>query len=243
MPVLAFRHVAHEPLGRLATVLDERSIAWHFVDLWGAPPAVLPVDDAQALIIMGGPMSVNDPLPWLREEERCILRALSVGVPVLGICLGAQLLAKCLGARVYPMRRKEIGWHPVRLTEVGLSDPLLRDRAPGFLTFHWHGETFDLPAGARHLAASDLCTNQAFAVGSNIYGLQFHPEVEPPTIEHWCREDERCGSLREATEPVEPYANQQKMHKFAQEVFGRWCDSIVAPVIFPEPSNKLGGSW
>src|ERR1700722_9774407 len=107
MAVLVFRHVPFEPLGRIADALDSRGIEWHYVDLWQSVDEPLPVDQGQALISMGGPMSVNDSLPCLRQEERYLTHAISSGVPVLGVCLGAQLLAKCLGSRIYPMKQKE----------------------------------------------------------------------------------------------------------------------------------------
>jgi GMP synthase (glutamine-hydrolysing) len=206
--------------------LDLRGIEWRYVDLWTSPedPAV---DQAQALVVMGGPMSVNDPLPWLRQEERYLVRAISSGVPVLGVCLGAQLLAKCLGARVYPMGHKEIGWHPVRFTEAGLTDPLLQGLASEETLFHWHGETFELPADCQRLAGSDLCANQGFRSGSSLYGLQFHPEVTPQIIESWCREDAACGDAREADGPIDPWANQQRTRQIAAQVFGRWCDLVA----------------
>jgi len=225
--VLAFRHVPFEPLGRIADALNDRQIEWRYIDLWATPDEDLQVDQAQALVFMGGPMSVNDPLPWLRQEERYILRAISSGVPVLGICLGAQLLAKSLGARVYPMARKEIGWHPVRLTAAGQCDPLLQGLPVEEVTFHWHGETFDLPPGAEKLAESDLCANQAFRLGSNLYGLQFHPEVTPEIIGSWYREDENCGDLREVEHPFDPAAHQPRMQAVAAQVFGRWCDQLL----------------
>jgi GMP synthase (glutamine-hydrolysing) len=172
-------------------------------------------------------MSVNDSLPWLRQEERFLTAAISSGVPVLGICLGAQLLAKCLGARVYPMRHKEIGWYPVNFTEAGLGDPLFEGLDADETVFQWHGDTFDLPAGAVHLAASELCANQAFRAGANLYGLQFHPEVTPEIIASWCLEDATCGDLREVEAPIDPTAHEQRMTVMAAHVFGRWCDLVA----------------
>jgi GMP synthase-like glutamine amidotransferase len=228
MAVLVFRHGPNEPLGRLADVLNSRSIEWCYVDLWNLPDESLPVDLAQAVVSMGGPMSVNDSLPWLRLEERYMVHAMSCGVPVLGICLGAQLLAKSLGARVRAMRRKEIGWHPVRLREAALSDPLFAGLQPVEMEFHWHGDTFELPPGAEWLAESELCPHQAFRVGADLYGLQFHPEVTPGIISSWCREDESCGELREAEGPIDPEAHQIRMGEIAEHLFGRWCDLIAA---------------
>jgi GMP synthase-like glutamine amidotransferase len=211
----------------IADALDVRGIEWRYVDLWASTEPNLEIDNAQALIFMGGPMSVNDPLPWLRIEERCIVRAISSGVPVLGICLGAQLLAKCLGARVYPMGHKEIGWFPVRFTDAAREDPLLQGLQSEETMFHWHGETFDLPAGAERLAESDLCINQAFRLGAHLYGLQFHPEVTPEMIAAWCRQDANCGDLRETDGPIDADANRDRMRELAGHIFGRWCDLVA----------------
>ena len=213
MPVLVFRQQTSASLGRIADALDLRGIEWQYVDLWAAPEPELSIETAQALVSLGGDMSVNDPLPWLREQERYIIRAISSGVPVLGVCLGAQLLAKCLGARVYPMGHTEIGWCALRYSPAASTDPLFASRPAEEPVFHWHGETFDLPSGAEHLAASDLCANQAFRWGSNVYGVQFHPEVTPEMIAAW-------GGAN-------PHAHQQSAQEFAEQVFGRWCDLLV----------------
>lgn len=227
MAVLIFRHVPLEPAGRICDSLDERGIEWRYVDLWRSFDHLLPVDQAQALVSMGGPMSVNDPLPWLRQEEQYLTRAICGGVPVLGICLGAQLLAKCLGAQVKPMPGKEIGWYPVRLREPAMEDPLFRGLQREETVFHWHGETFGLPAGAEWLVESDLCGNQAFRHGSNLYGLQFHPEVTPEMIDLWCREDANCGDLREAEGPIDPEAHAGRLEQIAKHLFGHWCKLIA----------------
>ena len=172
-------------------------------------------------------MSVNDPLPWLRQEERYITQAVASGVPILGICLGAQLLARCLGARVYPMGHKEIGWYPVRFTEAAQDDAMFAGMPREEMMFHWHGETFHLPPGAEKLAESDLCPNQAFRCGAGLYGLQFHPEVTPEIIASWCREDANCGDLREAKGPIDAEAHAERMRAVAHQVFGRWCDTVI----------------
>lgn len=137
------------------------------------------------LIVMGGPMGVGDEAayPWLAPEKRCIRAAIDAGKTVLGICLGAQLIASALGAAVYPAPAKEIGWHPVRRSDIGRDHPLLAAMPDEFTVFHWHGDTFDLPAGAQLLASSEGCRHQAFIVGDRVVGLQFHFEVTPQGVE------------------------------------------------------------
>ena len=139
------------------------------------------VDDVQFLVVMGGPMSVNDEdrFPWLVAEKQFIRRAVGSGKPVLGVCLGAQLIASALGARVYPHHCKEIGWFPV--SAVAADGSGLFCFPPQLDAFHWHGETFDLPSGAVRLARSEGCENQAFQLGRCVIGLQFHLETTPAT--------------------------------------------------------------
>ncbi|PKN39358.1 MAG: amidotransferase [Deltaproteobacteria bacterium HGW-Deltaproteobacteria-2] len=131
------------------------------------------------LVIMGGPMSVNDEntFPWLVSEKQFICKAINSGNPVLGICLGAQLIASAMDARVYRNSEKEIGWFPIE--GVASTDRSIFNFPPSMKVFHWHGETFDLPSGAAHLAKSDGCENQAFQIGKSVIGLQFHLETTP----------------------------------------------------------------
>jgi GMP synthase (glutamine-hydrolysing) len=139
----------------------------------------LPGEDSfDGLLIMGGPMNVDDwdAHPWLGPERDFIGRAVAGGRPVLGICLGAQLIASTLGSAVYPRRPKEIGLFDIHLTDAGQADPLLGFLGSTAEVFHWHGDTFDLPKRAMHLAESERFVNQAFRVGESVYGLQFHFE-------------------------------------------------------------------
>jgi len=181
------------------------------------------VSTAAGLIFMGGPMSANDDLAYLRHEIACIRQAVDRGQPVLGVCLGSQLLAKALGARVYKNSAKEIGWFDVELTDSGRRDPVLSGLDSPETVFHWHGETFDLPDGADWLAYSEQCRHQAFRVGSITYGLQFHLEVTPEMIADWCRQDENCGDVRELGAPLDPCFHQERLAALSRLVFGRWC--------------------
>ena len=223
MRVLAFRHTRSDDLGLIADALNVHGIACECADLYASPAAEFRADQAEALIFMGGPMSANDDLPYLRREIQFIQDAVERGRPVLGVCLGAQLIAKALGARVYKNAVKEIGWAPVTFTEAGDRDILFRGLQGSETIFHWHGETFDLPAGAELLASSAGCRNQAFRFGDRVYGLQFHLEVTPSMIVEWCREDQVCGDAREATQPIDAHANAARTEELARLVFGRWC--------------------
>ncbi len=134
-------------------------------------------EEVDLLIVLGGPMSVNDEqvFPWLVQEKAFVRRFIETGKPVLGVCLGAQLIATVAGAKVYPNRTKEIGWFPIQ-AEPGIDESMFRFPA-ALEVFHWHGETFDLPAGATRLARSEACENQAFQLGASVIGLQFHLET------------------------------------------------------------------
>jgi GMP synthase-like glutamine amidotransferase len=172
------QHVPFEHPAGIATWARQRGHLLAGCRLYRGQP--LPsLRDLDWLVIMGGPMSVHDEraYPWLVEEKRLIERAIKAGKRVLGVCLGAQLVADVLGARVYRNRHKEIGWFPVHLTGQATSSNLLVGFPQTFPAFHWHGETFDIPAGARHLAKSEACRNQAFELGGRVLGLQFHLEV------------------------------------------------------------------
>jgi GMP synthase-like glutamine amidotransferase len=227
MRVLAFRHVPFEHLGRIEPELERRGIGIDYADLY-QPGAIEPEPaHYDGLIFMGGAMSVNDGLPYLEKEARWIAQAVAAGRPVLGVCLGAQLIAKALGARVYPLPVKEIGWFEIELTGEGAADPLFAGAAQRETVFQWHGETFDLPPGARWLASSPACRHQAFRIGASAYALQFHLEVTPEMIADWCSQDLNCGDMREVRSPIDSTHNAPRLKALAQQVFGRWCDLLA----------------
>lgn len=189
MKLLVLQHVAHELLGTLNPLLKRAGFRIRYVNFARHPDAQPSLDGYDGLIVLGGPMSVNDAprLPHLTTELHLIEDALRREIPVLGICLGAQLIAKTLGANVYRNPEKEIGWYDVSPTDHAGSDPLLAPLENTEKIFQWHGETFDIPHSTSHLAFSTLCANQAFRYGSRVYGFQFHMEVDEPMIHRWLR--------------------------------------------------------
>jgi len=194
---MRLHYLQHVPFETPRAILDwarERGFSLSATRFFAGEP--LPEELPDFLVIMGGPMSVHDEgeYPWLREEKAFVKRALSAGIPVLGVCLGAQLMAEALGARVYKGRFREIGWFPVELTEEARSHPLFEGLPRRFMAFHWHGETFDLPEGALHAARSEGCLHQAFLWEGRALALQFHLEMTPEGAEDLlknCPEDLR----------------------------------------------------
>ena len=222
MKVLAFRHVGFEGAGRIASVLAERNIQLDYADLYVPGTPVPDVAGYAALIFLGGPMSANDDLPFLRREIELLAQATAADRPVLGICLGAQLLARSLGARVYRNPVKEIGWFDLHFTPAAARDALFAGLQTSTV-FQWHGETFDLPPGAEWLASSVRCRHQAFRFGTRQYALQFHLEVTPAMIADWCRQQENCGDIRDLDGPLDPHSHSTESASLAELVFSRWC--------------------
>ena len=185
MRAVCLQHVSFEGPGAFAAALMKHgsSIECHLV-----PKKGLPQDSGDLLIVIGGPMSVNDPDPWIAEETTFIRSTLVSGTPVVGICLGSQFMAKALGAVVRPGKALEIGMTPIRITKDGQSDPVFGSGPEAFDVFEWHGEVFDLPKDCVPLAGSALAPLQAFRYGSRAYGLLFHLEMEPTGIDALCRE-------------------------------------------------------
>jgi GMP synthase (glutamine-hydrolysing) len=185
--VLVFQHVAHKILGTLNPTLKGSGLNMRYVNFERTPDDKPSVQKYNGLIILGGHMGVYeaDKYKHIKVEMQLIEEALKKEIPILGICLGAQLLAHVLGAEVKKNHEKEIGWCNVDLTEDGLKDPLLSHFKPREKIFQLHGDTFDIPKSAVHLAKSDVCNGQAFRYGDKVYGLQFHLEVDQPMIQRW----------------------------------------------------------
>lgn len=238
MKVLVLQHIACEPPGVYEDVLRERGASIHRVELDEGEP--LPdYRDFAAIVCMGGPMSATDDteLPWLRGEKRFIAEAVQAGTPFWGVCLGVQLLAASLGARVYPGPSPEVGILPVSLTLEGLDDPVFADLPRDLLTLQWHGDTFDLPHDAVRLAGSPAYPNQAFRV-RRAYGVQFHIEVSPEMAREWAEVPAYAESLERVLGPgaldrliAQLEVDADTMLGHARGLFERWLDvSVASPV-------------
>lgn len=185
-PVLVFRHSATEGPGYFATFLDRHGIDWRLVKLDEGERVPASAEGLAGIAFMGGPMSVNDDLPWTRPALALIRDAVKRSVPVIGHCLGGQLLAKALGGVVGPNPVKEIGWHRVDLEATPLAREWLGLDVPAFTTFQWHGETFTLPPGAERILRGEHCANQAYVVDGRHLGMQCHVEMTPELVRSWC---------------------------------------------------------
>ena len=224
MNVQVLQHVSFEDIGSMAPWLaEQRASVGHtrFHEDSARLPAVKGLD---LVIVMGGPMSVNDEAayPWLKVEKRFVREAVERGTPLIGICLGAQLLANTFGARVYPNREREIGWYPIKA--VASVEEVFRFPTQANV-FHWHGETFDLPDGAVPLASSEACDNQAFQLGRRAIGLQFHLETTPESAAELirnCRNELTVGAFvqSEAALSATPASVYARVNRLMNDVLG-----------------------
>jgi GMP synthase (glutamine-hydrolysing) len=248
--ILVFQHVAAEPLGTLDPLIRARGHRIRFVNFEREPDAQPDVDRYRGLIVLGGPMNVEDQArrPHLRTELRAIERMLELDRPVLGICLGAQLLAHALGAQVARAQRPEIGWYSLHPTAAGRSDPVLAPLGDRAQVFQWHGCRFDIPRDAVHLARSDDCEQQAFRWGANAYGFQFHLEMDQPLVERWLatpayRDELAASGLRHDAEAIRAQtgAHIAALQQRADAVFNGFLDLIGRPQRrYTLPSREFG---
>lgn len=229
--VWVLQHAECETLGIIANALENEGVTAEYIRAFDGQPVPQDMGDASGLIVMGGPMGVyqRDTYPHLSDELRLIEHALQTDIPILGVCLGSQLLAAALGAPVTPGPRKEIGWYPVSLTEGAQEDALLDGIQSPFTAFHWHGDVYTLPHGAVPLASSEMTAYQAFRYGNNAYGFLFHMETTAAIATEMTRIF--ANELHEAG--VEPSTIQSgvKAHLSALNavgatVFGRWAETL-----------------
>jgi GMP synthase (glutamine-hydrolysing) len=227
MRIHCLQHVPYEGLGLItewARIKQHALSTTHFYKEETLPGS----EDFDALVVMGGPMGAGDDgrYPWLTSEKRFIEQAIEENKPILGICLGAQLLALVLGAGVFPNLHKEIGWFPVTFTDEARQSSIVAPPCRQLTVFHWHGDTFDLPRGAVRIAESEACSNQAFVCGPKVLGLQFHLEFTRAGIRELirnCAEDLTEGSYIQS--PTEMLAGSKRF-KAANAALNRILDRI-----------------
>ena len=233
-PVAIFRHSPTEGPGYFATYLDDRGLPWRLVALDCGEAVPAGVEAFSGLVFMGGPMSVNDDLPWIAPVLELIRTAIAAGVPVLGQCLGGQLMAKAFGGSVGRNAVKEIGWGEVEVADNPQARAWFGPDLTHFESFHWHGETFTIPPGAVRIMGNRNCENQGFVAGKNL-GLQCHMEMTEQLIESWCKTgaDEIAGSRDSpAVQPPEQIKGKMEekivaMRRVADRLYDHWVEGLT----------------
>jgi GMP synthase (glutamine-hydrolysing) len=237
--VLAIRHVHFEDLGSIEPLFRERGYEVRYVDATTDGLVNLDPSESDLMVFLGGPIGAFDDAtyPFIVHEVSLMRRRLEAKLPVVGICLGAQLMARAMGAKVYPMGVKEIGFSPLTLTSDGADSPLSAIGDTPVL--HWHGDQFDIPPGATRLAGTAICPNQAFSAGHYALGLQFHIEADLATIERWLvGHANELGQARIDPRAIRDEARQLqgKLAQVAVDVMKRWLDAARLPDA-PIPAN------
>lgn len=231
-PVYIFRHISYEGPGYLAKALDKNGIPYQTVAIDQGDRVPDSLEDISGLIFMGGSMSVNDSLPWIEEELRLIRLAAERRIPVLGHCLGGQLISKALGGSIRRNPVKEIGWLPVERIENEAARRWLGNLPQRFEAFHWHGETFTIPEGATPILQSIYCHNQAFVL-DNILALQCHVEMTPDMVIEWAQKN--AHELRHPAKSVQSAEEMttnlkcrvDKLRSVADTLYGMWLSSLA----------------
>jgi GMP synthase (glutamine-hydrolysing) len=222
---LIVRHTTFEGAAGFRLPIEQAGYDFHRIDV--SDPAFGELDwlDPELVLVMGGPMGVyeRETYPWIDREITGLALRIAAGRATLGVCLGSQLIAAALGARVYQAPVKEVGFAPVEVTGAGLQSPLRH--LDGVPLLHWHGDTFDLPAGAERLAQTDNCANQAFRIGDSLLALQFHPEMgEDPRFAEWLQDEDYIRSA--GTEPATLKADHNRLGSAAvaagRVMLGEW---------------------
>lgn len=231
-PVRIFRHITCEGPGYFADVLDHYNIPFELIriDQGETPPSG--ISDVSALVFMGGPMSVNDDLPWIKQELELIRQAVGLNLPVLGHCLGGQLIAKALGGTISANPVKEIGWLPVQKIHNESSDDWLQEISEEATLFHWHGETFSIPDGATAILKSQHCAHQGFVIG-NTLALQCHVEMTAPMVNEWATlyKDELANPSETVQSPEEMISGLDDkvthLQETANKLYRRWLNPLL----------------
>lgn len=231
--ILIFRHFPTEGPGYFARFLDRQGFAHRIIKIDEGEPVPESIADIPGLVFMGGPMSVNDSLPWIPKSLNLIRQAVAADVPVLGHCLGGQLLCKALGGRVRRSRAKEFGWLPVSTVDSTETEKWLAGLPPRFEVFHWHGETFSIPPGATHILRSLYCRNQAFVIGRSL-GLQCHIEMTPELVRRWAsdganeiaRVQPAAGVQQPAQMLIGLPERVARLNRIADVLYTRWVQGL-----------------
>jgi GMP synthase-like glutamine amidotransferase len=230
--IAIFRHASTEGPGYLAEFLDARHIPWQLIAIDAGDTVPDRAADYSGLVFMGGPMSVNDDLPWIAPVLKLIRDAVDMDIPILGHCLGGQLISKALGGSVSRNPVKEIGWGEVTVADNGVAHEWFGDMKK-FQAFHWHGETFTLPQGATHLLSSVHCANQAYAIGKHL-ALQCHVEMTAGMIASWCEvgaEELLAGKDSPAVQSADVMQRRMadelpRLQGVAARLYSRWVDGL-----------------
>jgi GMP synthase-like glutamine amidotransferase len=229
--IAIFRHNVTEGPGYLAHFLDKRQIPWQLIAIDAGDTVPQDASAYSGLVFMGGPMSVNDDLPWIPQVLALIRDAVAKDIPLMGHCLGGQLISKALGAEVTRNPVKEIGWGEVRVSDNNTARDWFGDNQ-NFSAFHWHGETFNLPQGSTHLLSSAYCANQAYAIGKHI-AMQCHVEMTAEMIAVWSTEG--AGEIASSNSPAVQSANEMKLqmidklprlNSVAERIYSHWVRGL-----------------
>ena len=232
-PVAIFRHSPTEGPGYFATYLDSRDLSWQLIALDRGEAVPTRSEEFSGLVFMGGPMSVNDDLPWIAPVLELIREAVAADVPVLGHCLGGQLMSKALGGSVGRHPIKEIGWGEIEVADNPQARAWFGPGLKRFESFHWHGESFTIPPGGVRIMGNRHCENQGFVVGKNL-GMQCHVEMTEQLIESWCDSgaEEIAGSpARPAVQSAEQMTSRMQekivaMRRVADRLYERWTEGL-----------------
>lgn len=232
MTVLISRHVSGEGPGYLAQFLERERIPYRIVKVDAGESLPDRTDALSGLVFMGGPMSVNDPLPWIPQALNLIRESIDRDLPVLGHCLGGQLISKALGGSVRPHHVREIGWFPVSVFQNRVAQEWTHGIGTTFEAFHWHGESFTVPEGSTHILASDACANQAFVIGRTL-ALQCHVEMTTAMVRRWTSEGAReladsgptVQTPAQLLDQIE--ARVERLHSVADRLYSRWLEGLA----------------